>query len=92
MTKLIAMLALHYACNMTATQAILPTSDAAVCSHNFATIKTQFLTKNERSALIGASTADRHDLMQLGYLRFKAFETDNPNIVADAKAIMGGAV
>ena len=86
MTQLIAMLAIHYACNQAASQTLLDAEQAAACAANYHSVKRQFLSQEESAALSRAKPKERHALMMRAYLRFKQFETDNPEIIMQAKA------
>ena len=81
MNDLIGLLSVYYACDAAAIQSQLSLSDAMRCSITYQAVKVSFLTPTEREELSGAEPSRRAALMQVAYLRFKAWEEENPEQV-----------
>ena len=74
MTPLMALLALHYSCDVASAHAVLPRGEMQQCMANFQQIKLHF-SPEDGDATQGARN-------RAAYLAFKSWEAEHPDLVA----------
>lgn len=85
MTDFISLLAIYYACDEAATQMLLPKDEAMHCAKIYKTVKLQFLSSDDLHNYQTGDTAQKATIMQLAYLSFKEWETQNGPQVRDLR-------
>lgn len=86
MGDFLIVLAFYYACNRSATEALLTEPELSACLTAYETVKVSFLSDAERGELLTLPHTHRQPLMSQAYLRFKAWEKANPGIVKPLQA------
>ncbi|MEL7212906.1 MAG: hypothetical protein AAGK92_09610 [Pseudomonadota bacterium] len=79
MSDFLAILALYYICDSTAALRPMSGEEIRRCTDTYETVKTYFVPSFD---LAPPGSLARFEQMQKGYLGFKSWEADNPDIVA----------
>ncbi|WP_224825480.1 hypothetical protein [Cognatishimia sp. MH4019] len=82
MSDFLAVLALYYICDSTAALRPMSGEEVLRCTQTYETVKTYFVPSFD---LAPRGSLARFEQMQHGYLGFKSWEADNPDIVADLR-------
>lgn len=83
MSEFLAVLAFYYICDSTAALRPMSAEEVMRCTKAYETVKTYFVPDFE---LAPRGSLARFSQMQAGYKGFKAWETDNPALVADMRS------
>lgn len=81
MTELIALLTIYYHCTALAEAGLLDQSDRFDCNETYQEVKAEFLDDALRQPGAVVTSADN----AAAYVRFKAWERDNPDLVQSLK-------
>lgn len=81
-----ALLTGYYLCNAAAAVTLLDYTTVAHCVLTYHSVKAHFLTEEELAALDADPLGFGGAHGQTAYLRFRAWEEENPELVADLKA------
>ncbi len=82
----LSILAVYYACAHLMSTSISPAPQVQACSASYEVTKTLFLSRDELHVLTSADAKTRRQLSELAFMRFKAWEADNPETVERLKA------
>lgn len=88
MTDFMMLLAVHYTCSSLSQVQVLQQQQVRQCSVAYETLKTHFLTAEEKAQLEDTPLMARGALSQLSYQRFKEWEASDPDTVARAKSMI----
>lgn len=85
MTDIFALLTIYYACDQAAAQMLLSKDEAQHCAAIYKSVKMQFLTTDDLHAYRAGDATRKATIMQMAYLRFKEWETQNGAQVQDLR-------
>lgn len=83
MMELMTLLTFYYGCATLAEDGLLTQEERFACNGSYQQIKRLFLEDDLPDPLAKTLTREQNTL---GYLRFKAWEQENPELVADLKS------
>lgn len=88
MTSFFAMIMLHYLCDQTAHTRALSSAEAAHCMENYQAIKLTFVDADQSHEQLQERAAQN----RLAYARFKSWEAENAEIVAELRSSAQGPI